>query len=64
MVIGSLAVKSYRVDRIFRNTMPGYKFSDFRALMHIIGIVAVEAGLMLVSSFFFAVLYVNGVRFS
>ncbi|KAJ3047382.1 hypothetical protein HK097_011579 [Rhizophlyctis rosea] len=36
------------LDRIFRNTMPGYKFTDFSVILHIVGVVAVEVGLMLV----------------
>ncbi|KAJ3037891.1 hypothetical protein HDV00_001235 [Rhizophlyctis rosea] len=51
LVLGSLLVKSYRVDKIFRNKNPGFRLSDFQLVCYIALIVLGEIVFCLVLQF-------------
>ena len=48
LVLGSLAVKTYRVDRIFRNKSPSFKFPDIKVVLYITGVTLGEIICLLV----------------
>ncbi|KAJ3053647.1 hypothetical protein HK097_003760 [Rhizophlyctis rosea] len=52
LVLGSLLVKTYRVDRIFRNKNPGFRLSDFQLVCYIAVIVFFEVIFLLVLQFY------------
>ncbi|KAJ3037246.1 Gamma-aminobutyric acid type B receptor subunit 2 [Rhizophlyctis rosea] len=51
LVLGSLFVKTYRIDRIFRNKEIGFKIADAQLFGLLGGIVAVEVVLLLMLQF-------------
>ncbi|KAJ3037474.1 hypothetical protein HDV00_001649 [Rhizophlyctis rosea] len=51
LVMGSLFVKTYRVDRIFRNKVIGFSLPDMQLVAYIFVILIVEVGLLLVLQF-------------
>ncbi|KAJ3050460.1 Gamma-aminobutyric acid type B receptor subunit 2 [Rhizophlyctis rosea] len=50
-VLGSLAVKTYRVDAIFRNQFPSYSFSDRKVLILIALVIGIEVVILLIYQF-------------
>ena len=51
IVVGSLFVKTYRVDLIFRNQEIGFKVTDRQLGLYLGGILVIEIVLLLVSIF-------------
>ncbi|KAJ3045139.1 hypothetical protein HDV00_011865 [Rhizophlyctis rosea] len=51
LVMGSLLVKTYRVDRIFRNKKMGFKLPDILLLAYVVFIILVEVAFLLVLQF-------------